>query len=88
MINCENRTPSEVFRDQLTEKPDLESRLAFYAMWIDAVDQTSDFENSFSNEFRKRNIQNDPNIGKYKTRGFEASHLGKFFNELLPVNKL
>ena len=75
MVNCENRTPSEVFRDQLTEKPDLESRLAFYAMWIDAVDQTTDFENSFSNEFRKRNIQNDPIIRNHKTRGFEASHL-------------
>ena len=56
LVNC-NYEPSDVFRNQLIEKPELQSRLNFYAMWLDAVDQTRDFEKSFNDKFKKRNAK-------------------------------
>ena len=59
LVNC-NYEPSDVFRNQLIEKPDLQSRLAFYAIWLDAVGQTNDFEQSLI--VKKNAVEQDLNI--------------------------
>ena len=65
LIYCESQTPSDIFRDQLIDKPELKDRLAFYAMWLDAVGQTNDFEENYSqNYLKKRNISNDQKLEK------------------------
>ena len=59
MVYC-NYEPSDVFKNQLIEKPELQSRLAFYAMWLDAVGQTNDFEQSLI--VKKNDVEQDLNI--------------------------
>ena len=46
--------------NQLIEKPELQSQLAFYAMWLDAVGQTNDFEQNFI--VKKNVVEQDMNI--------------------------
>ena len=59
MVYC-NYEPSDVFKNQLIEKPELQSRLAFYAMWLDAVGQTNDFEQNFI--VKKNTVEQNVNI--------------------------
>ena len=57
LIYCNYESGNVNSLSQLIEKPELQSRLAFFGIWLNAVGQTNDFEDSFSDIVKKNAVE-------------------------------